>query len=118
MDAQERRKKQQREVDANYEVFREKLPDLLGQHAGKYALMKNREVVEFFDSDKDAWAAGKLLYKDDVFSVQLVGGRLIKLGWMGYALFHRAHSYDVLLGIDFISQGALHVSGRQFTFCT
>ena len=26
-------------------------------------------------------------------------------------------SYDVLLGIDFIRHGALHVSGGHFTFC-
>ena len=90
--ADERRKKQQIEVNANYEAFKEQLPELLsGGHGGKFALMKDRKIQGFFDTDKDAWAAGKLLYKEDVFSVQQVGGRPIKLGWMGYALFHREH---------------------------
>ena len=89
MNAETRREKQQAEVDANFAAFKKREPKLLARHTGKFALMKNREVVEFFDSDKDAWAAGKLLYKDDVFSVQEIGARPIKLGWMGYVLFHR-----------------------------
>ena len=41
--------------------------------------------------------------------------------WQGVQVFGIAgidKSHDVLLGIDFIRQGALHVSGIQFTFCT
>ena len=87
-----RREKQQAEVNANYEAFKEKLPKLLaGGYEGKFALIKDREIQGFFDTDKDAWATGKLLYKEDVFSVQQVGGHPIRLGWMGYALLHREH---------------------------
>ena len=90
MVVQGRQQRQQQEVDANYEAFQKKETDLLGRHAGKFALMKDREVIEFFDTDRDAWAAGKLRYGDDVFSVQEVGAHPLKLGWTGYALFHRS----------------------------
>ena len=90
-DRQKLRERQQREVDANYEAFQGLLPKLLGHHAGKFALMKGGEIIDYFDSDRDAWTAGQLLYKGDVFSVQEVDARPVDLGWMGYALFHRPH---------------------------
>ena len=89
MNAETRREKQQAEVDANFAAFKKREPKLLARHTGKFALMKNREVVEFFDSGRDAWNAGQLLYKNDVFSVQEVGARPADFGWMGYVLFHR-----------------------------
>ena len=87
----DRRARQQREVDANFEVFEEKFDDLYREHPGKFALMKNREVVDFFDTDADAFRAAKLLFNDGLFSVQKIDNQPPNLGWMGYALSHGAH---------------------------
>src|SRR5436190_585073 len=37
----------QQEVDKNLEFFKERLPELLQTHRGKYALIRNQEIVGF-----------------------------------------------------------------------
>ena len=58
-------------------------------------------------------------------AVMLREGALVQsmqlTNWQGVQVLGIAgvdKSYDVLLGMDFIHKGALHVSGAQFTFCT
>ena len=41
------------ELKANYTSFAELLPELLGANRGKFALMRHREVVDFFDTARD-----------------------------------------------------------------
>ena len=62
----------QKQVDDNYVAFHKRLPDLLLDCRGKFALMRNREIVEYFDTAHDAYKAGLLLYKDGMFSQQEV----------------------------------------------
>jgi hypothetical protein len=63
------------QVESNYQSFREKLPTLLLVHRGKYALMRNRDLAEIFDTAGDAWAAGMMLYGSGEFSVQQITDR-------------------------------------------
>ena len=74
------RARQEREVEANYEAFRGQFNELLRAHPGKYALMRGGECVEFFSKMEDALKAGKLCYKDGLFSVQKVHNRPVDLG--------------------------------------
>lgn len=75
------------EVERNYKVFAEKLPSLLASHRGKFALMKDGEIVEFFDTARDAYVTGlKLFEKDRPFSVQEVAETPIDLGFFSHAL--------------------------------
>ena len=60
------------QIDKNYEAFSKRLPELLILHRGKFALMKDEQIVEFFDTARDAHAAGTKLYPDGLFSVQEV----------------------------------------------
>jgi hypothetical protein len=53
------------QVDQNYDAFMKRLPELLRTHAGKFALMRDGEIVEFFDTARDAFVAGQNLYKED-----------------------------------------------------
>ena len=76
---------QQREVDRNFKQFQKLLPDLLKQHPGKYALMKDGEVVEVFDTARDAYAAGNKIYSDGLFSIQHVADASIDLGFFSHA---------------------------------
>ncbi len=62
----------QKQVDDNYAAFQKRLPDLLLDCRGKFALMRDQEIVEFFDTSIDAYKAGLLLYKDGIFSQQEV----------------------------------------------
>ena len=88
MDVQDWRKKQQKEVDANYKVFKKLLPDLMGRHTGKHALMKDREVVNFYDTSDQAFNAGKRRFKDGVFSVQKVSDEVLDFRMWRHALPH------------------------------
>lgn len=79
----------QEEVTRNYSVFAEKLPDLLGTHRGKFALMRHGEIIEFFDTARDAYVTGQKLYPDRLFSVQEVIEAPADLGFFSHALPQR-----------------------------
>lgn len=75
------------QIEKNYKVFEGKLPNLLVSHRGKFALMKNGEIIEFFDTARDAYIAGqKLFEKDKLFSIQEVVEAPVDLGFFSYAL--------------------------------
>jgi hypothetical protein len=75
------------QVERNYQAFEAKLPDLLKTHAGKFAPMHDGEIVEFFDTARDAYLAGMRLYKaEGAFSIQEVVGTPIDLGFYSRAM--------------------------------
>lgn len=77
------------EVKRNFEAFQEKLPELVASNPGKYALMRDGEVVEFFDTARDAHSAGKKLFPDVLFSVQQVITTSADLGFFSHAVPQR-----------------------------
>jgi hypothetical protein len=81
----------QREVDENYSIFIQLLPDLIKSHAGKYAVMRQGQVIEFFDTLADAVRYGHAKFGEVNFSVQEVIDQNVNLG---------AHSYAVYEPID------------------
>jgi hypothetical protein len=76
----------QDEIDANLSFFQKKLPELLEKHRDKYALLKDEEVVAFYDTVVDAQTTGEKLYQDGIFSVQKVTDTSINLGFYSYAM--------------------------------
>jgi hypothetical protein len=74
------------ELKANFATFLERLPNLLGTHRGKFALMRHREVVDFFDTARDAFLTGQRTYADGLFSVQEVTDAVADLGFYSHAL--------------------------------
>jgi len=61
------------EIEQNYVVFQAHLPQLLATHRGKFALLRERSIVEFFDTARDAYVAGRTLFAtDQLFSIQEV----------------------------------------------
>jgi hypothetical protein len=79
----------QEQIKANYDAFVQKLPDLLATHRDKFALMRDGEIVEFFDTAGDAFRAGQRLYQDQGFSIQEVTDSEVDLGFFSYAVPHR-----------------------------
>ena len=71
----------QEEVDRNYEAFQRLLPSIINQHRGKYALMKNGEIVGYYSSPIDARSAADLAFKGEMFSIQHVSDMSINLGF-------------------------------------
>jgi hypothetical protein len=74
------------EVKKNYEAFEQMLPDLLANQKGKFALMHDGEVIEFFDTVRDAYITGQKLYSDNLFSVQEVVETPVDLGYFSHAI--------------------------------
>jgi hypothetical protein len=75
------------QVEQNYEAFVLQLPALLQSHPGKFALMRDGRIVEFFDTARDAYFAGLKLYQEEgQFSVQEVVGNPVDLGFYSHAL--------------------------------
>ncbi len=77
----------QKEVDDNFEFFKSKLNEIITDHEGKFALIKNQEIKGYFDKSGDALVAGKKKYPDGVFSIQEVTKRKISFGILDYAIF-------------------------------
>ena len=75
----------QKIIDENYAAFKRALPGIMQQHAGRFALMHNAEIVDFFDTARDAAIAGGHLYEDGEFSLQEVTWAPINLGRYSYA---------------------------------
>ena len=62
---------QKAESEANYEAFQKRLPKLLkSRHKGRYALMHNLKIKEFFMDYDEAVVQGHKRYRGNPFSVQ------------------------------------------------
>jgi hypothetical protein len=72
-------------VEANYQAFEKILPALLPVYAGKFALMRDGQIVELFGTARDAHLAGQKLFEDKPFSIQQVTDVPIDLGF--FSLF-------------------------------
>lgn len=75
------------QLDRNYKAFKEKLLSLIPDHKGKFALMRDGEIIEFFDTARDAYFAGKKIFANDgLFSVQEITETPIDLGFFSHAV--------------------------------
>lgn len=73
----------QNEIDRNYEIFQEKLPELLKDenNLNKFSLWHNGSMVGIFDTESDAIKIGKEKYeKFGKFSIQQVTRNALDLG--------------------------------------
>ena len=77
---------QAREVDANYDFFQRHLRAHLDGHRGEYALIRNQQIVEFFEDVGDAYRAGLDRFSDTLFSIQEVTEEPIDLGFLSHVL--------------------------------
>jgi hypothetical protein len=80
------REKQQTEIESNFVFFQGKLPELLARHRDRFALIRHKEIVDFFDTARDAKAAGGKLFADRMFSVQKVTDSPLDLGIFSHAV--------------------------------
>jgi hypothetical protein len=79
------------QVDRNFEAFEKLLPELLQSHPGKYVVLHDARVVDFFDTLGDAVKFGHARFGDANFSVQEITRRGVNLGFYSYALHQHAN---------------------------
>ncbi|MEJ7932657.1 hypothetical protein WG907_00085 [Sphingobium sp. AN558] len=72
------------EIDANYDYFMRNLAKFLVDHKGQYVLLKDRDVVSFFDEPGTAYRFGRSKFVDGVFSIQEVIEEPIDLGFFSH----------------------------------
>ena len=72
------------EIRQNFYYFQGVVSDLMPVHAGKYALLRQRSVVDIFSRPIEAMDAGFARFTDGLFSVQRVIDRPLDLGFMSY----------------------------------
>jgi hypothetical protein len=75
----------QEEVDRNYEAFIKELPNIIRDHRGQYALMKDEKIINYFSTAADARMAAEAFIKDGLFSIQQVTDAPVDLGYFNYA---------------------------------
>ncbi len=76
----------QEEVDRNFAFFESELPKLLPQQAGKFALIRDLQIVGFYDTIHDAYTSGTKMYSDNLFSIQQVTKQAVDLGVFSHAM--------------------------------
>ena len=80
--------RQNAEVDRNYDVFMRTLASILPNHRDQYALMRNGEIMEYFDKVGDAYDRGVNTFADGIFSIQEVTDEPIDLGFWSHVATH------------------------------
>jgi len=80
--------RQKLEVDRNYDRFVRILGTLLPEHRDQLALMREGEIVGFYDSPRDALKAAAEKFSDGVFSIQEVTDEPIDLGFWSHVAAH------------------------------
>jgi hypothetical protein len=78
------------EFEKNYNAFTALLPSLIPMQEGRFALMRNGAVVDFFDTPADALKAGRTQFGDGLFSVQTVSRKEADFGWFSRVPNRRA----------------------------
>ncbi len=78
---------QQQEVDDNFAYFLAELPNILPLHAGKFAVLRSRQIVGYYETIVDAWTAANNQFLDGLFSVQQVGQDAADLGYFSHAMY-------------------------------
>jgi len=74
------------EIDRNFDIFERLLPKLVKDHAGKFALMRAGEIIDFHADEMSALAVGRQSYADGLYSVQEVSVRPVDLGFFSHAI--------------------------------
>ena len=78
------RELQRREVDQNYDYFARSLSTFLPEHIGQYAVLKSREIIDFFDTPAQAYRYALDRFGEAEFSIQEVTEEPIDLGFFSH----------------------------------
>ena len=80
--------RQKLEVDRNYDEFMRMLAGLLAEHRDQLALMRDGEIVGFYESPRKALEAATERFPDGIFSLQEVTDEPIDLGFWSHVASH------------------------------
>lgn len=73
----------QKEIDRNYETFSKELPNIINSYNNKYILLKNAEIIDYFDTMDDAIKYAEYRFEDGLYSIQKINEPPVNLGYIG-----------------------------------
>jgi hypothetical protein len=73
------------EIEQNFDFFQRNLSGFIERHRGKFALLRNRSVINFHESIRSAEVEGSSQFPDGVFSIQEVSDEPVDLGFFTHA---------------------------------
>lgn len=73
------------EIRQNYTFFKGVVAGMMDEHAGKFALIHERSVINVYETAGEAVADGARRFGNSPFSVQRVINRPIDLGFLSHA---------------------------------
>ena len=73
------------EIDQNYTAFEKLMPTLLPKHAGRFALLRECQLVGVYYKAIDAVTEAQQRFADGIFSIQRITDRALDLGFLSYA---------------------------------
>lgn len=74
-----------REIERNLFAFLPKLPELLPQHEGSYAILRNQEIAGIHKKLSEALKEAEAEFSDGLFSIQRVTDKPLELGMFSSA---------------------------------
>ncbi|MBA3898018.1 MAG: hypothetical protein H0X36_12990 [Sphingomonadaceae bacterium] len=80
--------REKREVDRNYGVFMPRLAEFLPDHRDQWALMRDGEVLGFYEKPGEAIDEARSRFADEIFSLQEVTDERIDLGFYSHVAIH------------------------------
>jgi hypothetical protein len=75
---------QKLQVDQNYDAFQRVLGKILPAHRDQLALMRDGEIVGYFETPHEALVAADAQFPDQIFSIQEVTDEPIDLGFWSH----------------------------------
>lgn len=72
------------EIRENFEFFQGAVGGWLAAHRDRYALLRDRTLIDFFNKPGEAVEAGLKRFDDGRFSIQRVTNRPVDLGFLSY----------------------------------
>jgi hypothetical protein len=76
--------RQKQQVDLNYDAFVRVLGSILQDHKDQLALMRDGQIVGYFQSPRDALRAAHDQFPDEIFSLQEVTDEPLDLGFWSH----------------------------------
>lgn len=75
---------QELQVDQNYDAFQRILGKIISTHRDELALMRDGEIVGYYETPHEALVAADEKFPDQIFSIQEVTDEPIDLGFWSH----------------------------------
>lgn len=72
------------EINKNFIAFQKLMPSIDPRHSGKFVVLRKEEIIDYFDSMRDAAKYAEALYEDGLYSIQEVNARVVDLGFFSH----------------------------------